>query len=273
MTYKDQFVVEVKVNGKILRVRNDEVFLPFGSEYTLLLKNLNSKRASVKVSIDGTDVLDSHSVVVGPNQTVELEGFLRGNTAKNRFRFINKSREIQEHRGDKIEDGLIRVEFAFEENNPLFEVPHYHYHYHYENNPFGPVYGGTKFTMGQWSGGNTVRGLSGDFTSSSVSTSGSAVGGVGEVNCFYNSVQENSAPLPDEGITVKGSEINQSFTYTSMGRLSESSVIVIKLRGDTQTGVQVTAPLTVEKKLSCRTCGRKSPSSSKFCSNCGTYLE
>jgi hypothetical protein len=272
MTYKDQFVAEVKVNGKILRVRNDEVFLPFGSEYTLLLKNLNSKRASVKVSIDGSDVLDGHSVVVGPNQTVELEGFLRGNAAKNRFRFINKSREIQEHRGDKIEDGLIRIEFAFEENNPLFDITHHHYYYHHDYNPFGPVYRGSDFTFGSYNVGSSgARGLSGDISTASVGSATSK--GIGEVNAFYSSVQENSAPLADEGITVKGSEINQSFTYTSMGRLTESSVIVIKLRGDTQTGTQVTVPLTVERKLECKTCGRKSSSNSKFCSNCGTFLE
>jgi len=140
MTYKEQFVAEVKVNGKILRVRNDEVFLPFGSEYSLLLKNLNSKRASVKISIDGTDVLDGNALVVGPNQTAELEGFLKGSTGKNKFRFIQKTKEIQEHRGDKIDDGIIRIEFAYEENNPLFVYPDTKYYFHYESNPFEPVY-------------------------------------------------------------------------------------------------------------------------------------
>ena len=112
MTYKDQFVVEVKCRGKILRVKDDAVHLPFGSEYSLYLKNLNSRRASVTISIDGQDVLDNQSLILEPNSSTELEGFLRGTTAKNRFKFINKTKEIQEHRGDKIDDGIIRVEFA-----------------------------------------------------------------------------------------------------------------------------------------------------------------
>ena len=58
MTYKDQFVVEVKTDGQILRVRDGAVYLPYGCEYSILLKNLNSKKASVKISIDGEDVLD-----------------------------------------------------------------------------------------------------------------------------------------------------------------------------------------------------------------------
>ena len=88
MTYKDQFVVEVMVDGKILRVRDGAVYLPFGCEYSILLKNLNSKKASVKVSIDGEDVLDGYSLVVKPLITHELKGFLKGTTARNRFRFI-----------------------------------------------------------------------------------------------------------------------------------------------------------------------------------------
>ena len=267
MTYKDQFVVEVKVNGKILRVRNDEVFLPFGSEYSLLLKNLNSSRASVKVSIDGSDTLDGNSIVVGSNQTVELEGFLKGATATNRFRFINKSKQIQDYRGDKIEDGLIRVEFAFEDSNPLFNNTIYYHNYHtYYNDPFGPIYR---------SGDLQSKGLVGGAFSSSSGSGSASVSGMSVnsmVSHCYN-VSEASAPLPEEGITVKGSELNQNFKYTSMGTLSQSSVIVIKLKGDTDAGAQVSVPLTVERKLHCRTCGKFSTSRAKYCADCGTFLE
>ena len=114
MTYADNFVVEVKQNGKILRVKNGAVYLPFGSEYSILLKNLNSVRAGIKVSIDGEDVLDNSSLVLDANSDTVLEGFLRGTVARNRFRFINKTQEISDHRGDRADDGLLRVEFAFE---------------------------------------------------------------------------------------------------------------------------------------------------------------
>jgi hypothetical protein len=124
---------------------------------------------------------------------------------------------------------------------------------------------------------NSVIGSS-SSPSSSPSMSSSTVRGmaVGDVQCYYSaqdSINLNSAPLPEEGITVKGSEINQGFSYTSMGTLTQSSTIVIKLKGDTGAGQYVQAPLTVERKFTCKSCGRKSPSSSKYCSNCGTYLE
>jgi len=278
MTYKNSLVVEVKYNGKILRVRDDTVTLPFGSEYSLLLKNLNSKRACVKISIDGQDVLDSTSLVLSPNETTELQGFLRNNIATNKFKFIQKTKEIQEHRGDNIDDGLIRVEFAFEEpviqrniikdydwphrRDIIWEHHHHHYYspfrYDYYNNP--SIYYCSSL------GANT--GDSVKATSENVSYNANLVS-----NQVQNLPVENFAPNQDEGITVKGSEINQQFNYTSIGTLSQAEVIIIKLRGETIKGELVQKPVTVATKLICKTCGRTHSSSLKFCSNCGTFLE
>ena len=93
MTYKDRFVAEIKSGGSILRVKDDTVYLPFKSEYSLLLKNLNTHRASINVEIDGQDVLDNSSLIIEPNSTTELMGFLRGTTATNSFRFIQTNRK------------------------------------------------------------------------------------------------------------------------------------------------------------------------------------
>ena len=81
-------------------------------------------------------------------------------------------------------------------------------------------------------------------------------------------------PLADEGITVKGSEISQNFRYGSIGELDPSEVIVIRMKGiDDTSSAPVQAPLTVQSKLTCSSCGRVSKSSFKYCPNCGTYLE
>jgi hypothetical protein len=275
MTYKDRFVAEIKCNGKILRVRNDTVTLPFGSEYSLLLKNLNSRRACVKISIDGQDVLDSVSLVLSPNETTELQGFMKDNVATNRFKFIQKTKEIQDHRGDRVDDGLIRVEFAFEEpfiqkniikdydwpqrRDMIWEYHHHYYHwpsFRYDyNNP--SIYYCSNI-------------------SSNVEDAKSEPLGTCDVSFVSDQVSgtpKTFEPNPDEGITVKGSEINQQFNYTSIGSLSQAEVIIIKLRGENIKGEPVQKPITVSTKLTCKTCGRISSSSSKFCSNCGTFLE
>ena len=121
MTHKDYFIVEVKYQGKILRMKDGAFYLPFWSEYSIFLKNLNSRRASVKVHVDGQDALDYSSLILEPNTSTELQGFLSGTVARNRFKFIQKTKQIQEHRGDRIDDGMIRVEFAFEKPKPESE--------------------------------------------------------------------------------------------------------------------------------------------------------
>jgi hypothetical protein len=276
MTYKEQFVAEVKVNGKILRVKDGAVYLPFGSEYSILLKNLNSKKASVKISIDGEDVLDGSSLILDPNVSTELEGFLNETIAKNRFKFIHKTEKIQEHRGDRADDGMIRIEFAYEKDKPeplikkSIEEVHYYYH-----NPIKYDY----YPCNNWT-------YIDDMTSERrlTGSSGSGVKNVGDnscepVMCSSNvtmdslGVQNMSSPLPEEGITVKGNEIHQQFQYGSIGALDKSEVIVIRLKGLTQTQNTVQNPITVKTKLTCSSCGTKSKSSFKFCPECGTYLE
>lgn len=265
MTYKDQFVVEVKCRGKILRVVNDEVRLPFGSEYSLYLKNLNSRRASVNISIDGEDVLDYQSLILEPNSSTELEGFLRGTTAKNRFKFINKTKEIADHRGDKADDGIIRVEFAYEKTVATRKILHETHHHYHSDNRYPP-----HWNYNDWfNGDSSIR-----YSSNSSEIEGLA-GSVSSMHVQQESlgVKSLGQPLNDEGITVKGSEIHQDFNYGSIGELEQSEVIVIRLKGITGTSAPVQQPITVKTKLECPTCGRKSRSDSKFCSNCGTFLQ
>jgi hypothetical protein len=54
MMYSNKLVASIKSNGKILREFNDKVYVPFGTEYSILIKNLNTVRASVNIFVDGT---------------------------------------------------------------------------------------------------------------------------------------------------------------------------------------------------------------------------
>ena len=82
MVYKNSFIVVVKCNGKIMREKDGAVTLPFGSEYSILLKNKNSRTAVASVEIDGEDVMDGHQYIVPANTTRELKGFLKNLNAK-----------------------------------------------------------------------------------------------------------------------------------------------------------------------------------------------
>jgi len=285
MVYQDNFVAVVKCGGKVLRERDGTVTLPFGSSYSLLLKNLESRKASVKVSIDGQDVLTGSSLLISPNSETELQGFLDGSTVKNKFQFIQKTKEIQDHRGDKIDDGIVRIEFAFEQARVVerrVDIIHDHHHHHdywwprpYYPRPICPGPYEPTWTCSNLSG-NTERGLVGD-----------------DVQVYNASVQSDptskDVPIPmaaptaenvdfslpdlDEGITVKGEETYQPFMYGSIGTLDPSRVITIRLKGTKRGSVTVEKPVTVQTKLTCSTCGKRSRSANKFCSQCGTFLE
>lgn len=265
MTYSNNFVAVVKHKGRILRERDGMVTLPFGSEYSILLKNLEARQAVVKVSVDGEDVLDGNSIIIGANSRMTLKGFMKGACVKNRFKFIQKTKEIIDHRGDRVDDGMIRVEFKFEKKSVTEVVKR---DYWYDPIPWRPYTPPCPPVRYRW-----------------IQPDGSTAGGCGcynmsnNVSCDSSSSMKvklfNSVPLKDEGITVKGSEIRQDFVYGYINDLEEqASVIVIRLRGVKSNGKTVVEkPLVVREKTTCSTCGRKNRSTNKFCYNCGTCLE
>lgn len=241
MMHNNNFVVSVKSAGKVLREFGDTVYLPFGSEFSVYMKNLNSRRAKVKVSIDGEDVLNGRELVVEPNSHIELERYLRELDRGNGFKFIERTGDIEEYRGIKAEDGLIRIEFAYERQ------------YHIPTNLFRP--------RDPWWVDSTDRVFYGYSTSAPAT-----------MNATYSSVSASRA-VNDAGITVPGSVSTQKFTEVSYFQTDPSSVLVLKLVGETEDNKVVSAPVTVKQKAQCRICNRLNKATSKFCTNCGTSLE
>jgi len=265
MVYRDRFIAVVKSGGRILRNMGGVVTLPFGSEYTIFMRNQESRRAQVKVSVDGQDALDGKAIIIPANGSHELGGFMRGTAERFGFKFVQKTKEIAENRGDFIDDGMIRVEFAFEKpapvinfhwNWPPYQPPIYHHHHHRHLNPWlnGQTYdtGGTTYT------GNTGD-VSADYSGMKSRT----------IDCSFT---PTAAPVEDEGITVAGSDRYVQYQTAHIGRLEQSHVIVIRLRGTTETGTLVSQPVTTRDRLKCSVCGYKSRSHNQFCGRCGCNL-
>lgn len=279
--YQEKFVAAVKSKGKILREKNGVVTLPFGSEYTLLLKNLNSRKAQVTISIDGIDVLDGKHLLIDPNSDMEFEGFLKGNTAYKKFRFINKTQQISDYRGDKIDDGIVRVEFVFEKGIPYShwdnfeitkrEIPRFKQHMRWDD----PVEHSTICMYAVSTNDRITTNVSGCDLMATVSTSTYSNNdpNIGWTMSCSSVLHEESKPQSDEGITVKGSNCNQHFAKGNIGILEDdSSVIILKLRGVDGKDEKVKESITVRTKLKCETCGSVSKSSADFCYKCGTAL-
>lgn len=271
MMYSNKLATAIKVNGKVLREHGETVALPFGSEYSLTFKNMNSVRALVTVEIDGRDATGGTQLIVPPGQSIDLERFIDSGNMKtgNKFKFIERTGKIEDHRGIKIEDGLIKVQFEFERmpvpavtltTNYLGGPPQYYDHY---RPTFAPV---SPFRLG-----DIVCGVAYGSSSNSIGSNSASPASVSKgADTFLN--QASSATLSDVGITVEGSVSNQEFTPGAwFATDGVKHVMVLKLLG--QIGdVPVQTPITVKTKVECPTCGTKNHSASKFCQECGTGL-
>lgn len=258
--YHQKLVASIKANGKILREFKDTVYIPFSSEYSILLKNLNTKRALVNVFIDGENVVPG-GLVLDAGKEIDLERSIKNNNLAegNKFKFIERTGQIEKHRGIKLEDGLVRIEYQFE---MVFNFAF--------NNP--PPFGGLRSPWGS-SGDVYTKGMlsnsTGDYNaptySATSATLNAVTASVGSVTRSY---------VNDTGITVPGSKSEQKFTTVNAFPLEpEKHSIVLKLLGETEDNKPVVVPVTVKHKQKCVTCGHTNKANAKFCNSCGTHLE
>ena len=304
--YESKLVASLKANGKILREFKDTVYIPFGSEYSFLLKNLNTTRALVNVFIDGEDMTPG-GLVLNAGQEIDLERSIKGGnlTEGNRFKFIERTQAIEDGpRGVKLEDGLVRIEFQFEK--PPMRVSELPRNIFNDIN-FGSLSGSigsseytgvtdkySKSINNSWiqSSGTSystnvngaMRGV--DWSQNGQATAQAASASIDNycaTNGIINKIEAHDgmatmdwmeAPKNDVGITVPGSKSTQKFTTTYMNALeTQKHTIVLKLLGETEDNKLVLKPVTTKHKPKCVTCGKQNKATAKFCTECGTALE
>ena len=270
MMHQDNFVVSVKSDGKFLRDEHGVVKIPFDSEYALYLKNLDSRPAVVKVSIDGEDVLNSQQLIVAGNAHLLLEGFLKGLVATRKFKFIELTKEVEENLGYSPEDSIIRVEIQYQKRKPQTQeiqrvyrdryrdwwIYPYPYTY-YDPNP--------QYTL-TWNDSSGIHSYSGGNSCGVVS--------LDSVNCTYSVNSESYSYTSDIGKTVKGENCDQQFQQGYLGDLEEQSeVLTLRLSGYRDDNKKVEAITTKTDKIYCSQCGKANGLDNKFCPVCGTKLE
>ena len=291
MMYHQKMVASIKANGRILRESNETVYIPFGSEYSILLKNLNTVRAVVNVFIDGDNIVPN-GIVLGVGQEIDLERSIKNNNLNegNRFKFIERTGAVEAGpRGIKLEDGIIRIEFQFEK----YVAPAQWgstWNDHWKNSnlcyPAGARnIGSTAGSLGNFTNvGGVMRSVDtskGEFVKAQASQNINQYCADNNIQCSAQSVHDGMAtmdsyspPKNDIGITVPGSKSEQKFYTATMGALDpEKHSIVLKLLGETADNRPVEKPITVKAKPKCVTCGKQNKATAHFCSECGTALE
>jgi hypothetical protein len=269
MAYSNKLVCSVKVNNKILREKVESgistVWIPFGSEYSILVKNLAGRNAVVHLEIDGKSITtDKSGILLSAGRETELKGFIEGVKTNRRFKFIEKTEEISDYRGDRIDDGMIRVTWQFEKPAQVYTPVRQWIFcnvcraWHYDDEPCRSVWTYEPHIV--WT------------KSASTDTYGGLV-----TSCYYSSVDTSMRSIGtsanNDGITVEGSKTHQSFYTTSLGDLeTEVHSMVIVMKGY-KGSIKVEKPILVNTKKRCPSCGRMYSSKFEFCPNDGTALK
>ena len=303
MMYGNKLAAAIKVNGKVLREFKDTAYIPFGSEYTILIKNLNTVRALVNIYIDGENIVPG-GLVLNAGQELDLERSVKnGNlNSGNKFKFIERTGAVEEHRGVKLEDGLIRIEHQFEIPRPVINIaPTWNTYSNTAGDHFYPQgspttsaseypgvvdkYSNSKTTgwiqasgatFSQVNVGGVLRGV--DYSRNGEAMQASAQAAINQVAPNKAEYHDGTATMDcfmnDVGITVPGSRSDQKFQTTYMGALDpQVHNMVIRLLGETPDNKPVEKPVTVKSKQKCDTCGHLNRATANFCTKCGTSLK
>lgn len=248
MMFKE-LVACIKVDGKIMREIDNNIYIPFGTDFSIFLKNLSSKKVQINIDIDGDDILEGNSLLLDGYQEMNLLRWLKGGLNSGpKLKFVEKTEEIRETRPETGMDGIVSIRYRYEQK-PLF---HNSPHYLMRTWPVQQIF----YNQPEYYGSGTP------VTPDVTYTAGS------DIHLSNDEPVAKSGFQNEDGMTVMGDEVQQEFNEGSIGalELNEHTICFI-LKGD------VNKPLTVKTKIICGKCKNKNKSSNKFCTQCGNNLK
>ncbi len=279
MVYSNHFVLCILVNGKPQSERKDGIIpIPLGSEYSLRLRNKNSRRSLVKFSIDGEDV-SGPGYIIPAHSAIDIHRHFDKDRC---FKFVSiDSPEAIDHGKNDNSDGskgVIQARFYLEKAHytPPCKWPteehHHHHHYYPPSSPVilpHPTPWPHPYTT--WCGnsnpGSLLRTCS-NSPEASGSWSNKAASDVWPN--LSNPVGTASNMSFNEGCTIEGGSTGQTFREEWFD--SESDFVTIRL---VLKGIDNACPVVVSSSSEeyCTRCGaRRARKADRFCGACGNKL-
>lgn len=219
-----------------------KVYLPFDSEYKILIKNQNNCRIKIDAELDGTTITDD-GFVISANGSTYLERFLSGEGRK--FKFVTLLNDGIADPTAK-ENGILRIKVAKEKafelgKSVINHIDHHHHHYDpwYWNRSDRAIYGMPTPSFGHLGYSITTSSNIGDgpyVTMSAGSLPASdMLGSAHSLGSHVTAFNANAdVPVAAEvaGATVEGSVSDQKFGSTFWnGDLGTVATFVFKLLG------------------------------------------
>ncbi len=260
MLIKDSnFVCVVISENKILRENADSgnttLLLPFNKDYSIRLKNLHTKRALVKVQIDGKN-MTLGGLIINPKQSHDLHGqILSGNKVTNNFKFVKKTDKLVSQIGESVDDGIIRITVQFEKTKQQFSQVKW-------QPQDQPLFG--------WGGSGIGGAASGTIPFTYMSKRNLSANGTNYSADMTNSIT-TSFLSHEDGKTVSGSQTSVSYNNGYIQVDGQTFVYTMSMKGYDQNKEEVKESLNTSDKVQCK-CGKKWDSSMKFCGYCGQKI-
>lgn len=269
MTYSNHFVVSILVDGQFLKELPDgTTSIPFGSTYTVRLKNKNYKRAKASLYIDE---IHQGDFVVSGNSSVDIE---RPADIDRAFVFVRPtSQEAKAQGKDKLltgTKGVIRVKWFLEQERQTYipYIPPYPKKVRpIEDNPWDtpwkPTYPSRPYPSYPqvWFGSteSPIYGCSNNAGSAEYGALGHTTNGSSSCSSPLRGIQAQSTPL-EEGVTVKGEITNQQFTQVYLDWETDFVEMKLVLKG-------FDGPPKKELRY-CSNCGSERNKKHRFCGFC-----
>lgn len=283
MVYSNKFVVSILVNGRIVDEKvNGEVSIPFGSNYTVRLRNKHAVRAVGKIYIDNENV-SGGGYIVEANSYVDIK---RHANEDRSFKFVSTKSAAAKKSGKDLSNqngelGVVEVRFYLEKpvvaipyNPPLRRKPQkLYYPYPDPNypNPYIKPYDKPWVTPHYpyeprkseiWCMSNDMKNsyrstVSCNDTDNIYTTSNSMIrsSSIGGSSCQSRGL---------DGLTVKGNSTGQNFTFGHVNLESTYTTLRVVLRG-------YSTPTT--RVAYCPNCGAKIGKRDRYCSVCGNQIK
>jgi hypothetical protein len=279
--YNNDFVLAIKLNNQklFLEERKDHsIAVPFGAEYSLRLKNKNSRRALVKIFIDGENV-SGNGYIVDRQSHIDIKRFAEVEKAF-KVAALDSSDAIENGKNGPNDDrgkGVIEAHFYLEKERPVppVVIDHHYHHYHdvylprpypYRTRPwYGEPWYGEPWYGEVWRGSDHLIGANSLSKSMSINNVSSCSMDGASFACSNDSLSLNDTsksllrgmsleslesamprnPVPkieQDACTVEGSYSDQKFGVGYIDVEDKATICTLILKGYVPDAVEIVAP-------------------------------
>jgi hypothetical protein len=249
MGYSNRFILCILVNGVPVKEKaNGEVHIPFGTSYSIRLRNRHSRNAAVQIFIDGENVSGEGYKVPG-NDKIDIHRYADKDVT---FKFVDLDSPEAVEFGkngpnyDKSK-GLIEGRFYLEKEKPAPKPVEHHHHHHYPNpRPVWPIH----LESYRYSGGVTYR-ADGSIDQDSYVNAHDSRGGARASGQHTNSTKGYSEIAKGGTVRDANRTVTCSSTAPASASYSSGPIGVAGAQGSQGSpGVQLREGATVEGHVS-----------------------